>query len=144
MADRRRLSTSRGFASTSGGGILCDPLTLEADELAVQLEASDLSANPGIALERVLEEPAPVTRDVVLLTHPRNLAETDVATAAKRATELTRLFAVAVTERGDVQFSEVKHGVPLTLSKFHVDLEPSKPPPLKPSLRKPGPRGPAM
>ncbi len=136
MADRRRLSFR--VASTSGGGILCDPLVLEADDLTAQLEASDLSANPGIALERVLEEPATATRDVVLLTHPRNLAETDVATAAKRATELTRLFAVAVTERGDVQFSEVKHGVPLTLSRFHVDLEPSKPPPSKPSTPKAG------
>ncbi len=126
MADRRKLPFL--VASTSTGGAPCDPVTSADDALAAALGASDLSANPGRALERILEEPAATTRDVVLLTHPRNLTEGDVAAAAKRAGDPTRLFALGVTERGDVEFSQIKHGVPVPLSRFHVDLDVSKPP----------------
>jgi hypothetical protein len=135
MAERRRQSFL--VASTSGGGVVLNPTSLEPDQVAQCLEASDLSANPGLALERVLEDRTAAARDVVLLTHPRNLAEEDVTAAAHRANQTTRLFAVAVTERGDVQFSELKHGVPLTLSQFHVNLEKSQPPPAEPPVRDP-------
>ena len=78
-------------AATSSGGVPCDPLNVDRDALAQMLEASDLTAAPGLALERVLEEPATGPRDVVLLTQPRNLVEPDVAAAAPCPTPNTAL-----------------------------------------------------
>ncbi|MCI0464449.1 MAG: hypothetical protein L0Z62_46545 [Gemmataceae bacterium] len=108
------------LAGTSSGGRPLDPLKASAEDLAALVQASDLSANPGLTLERVLEERSETVRDVVLLTHPRNLAEPDVSAAARRAGNGTRLFAVAVDEHGAARFSEVKHGVPMTLSQFQI------------------------
>jgi hypothetical protein len=51
-----------------------------------------------------------------------------VAAAARRAGGATRLFALAVDEHGDAAFSEVRHGTPVPLLRFHVDL--SRPVPL--------------
>jgi hypothetical protein len=110
------------LAATSSSGKLLDPL--EADDRAVRelVEASDLTANPGLALECVLEEPSEEARDVVLLTHPRSLREPDVAAAARRVTPGTRLFAVTIEDRGSVQLGEMKHGMPVKLCQFQVDL----------------------
>jgi hypothetical protein len=116
------------LAATGDHGKPHDPIAEDGNALAELLEASDLSAHPGLALERVLEEPATGLRDVVLLTQPRNLAEPDVRTAALRAVAPTRLFAVAADEHGAVEISEVKHGVPLALSRFRVDMTPKGPP----------------
>jgi hypothetical protein len=80
-AERRRLTLR--FAATSGTATL-DPLTAEPAALGALLEASDLSPHPGAALERVLEETTSSPCDVVLLTHPRNLAEPDVSAAARK------------------------------------------------------------
>jgi hypothetical protein len=115
------------LAATGGQGTPHDPLTEDKEALAGLLEAADLSANPGLALERVLEEPMIGLRDVVLLTQPRNLAEPDVTAAARRALAPTRLFAVAADEHGAVEISEVKHGVPIKLSRFRVDMTPAGP-----------------
>jgi hypothetical protein len=108
------------LAGTSSGGRHLDPLKASAEDLAALVQASDLSANPGLALERVLEERSETLRDVVLLTHSRNLAEPDVSAAARRAGNGTRLFAVAVDEHGAARLSDVKHGVPMTLSQFQI------------------------
>ena len=116
-------------AATSSGGVPCDPLTENKDVLAQMLEASDLTAAPGLALERVLEQPATGPRDVVLLTQPRNLAEPAVASAARRAQPPTRLFAVGADAHGEVEFSEIRQGVPIRLSRCRVDLTPKAPPP---------------
>jgi MoxR-vWA-beta-propeller ternary system domain bpX0 len=116
------------LAATGDHGTPHDPIAEDGDALAELLGTSDLSAHPGLALERVLEEPATGLRDVVLLTQPRNLAEPDVRTAALRAVAPTRLFAVAADEHGAVEISEVKHGVPLALSRFRVDMIPKGPP----------------
>src|SRR5580692_378842 len=105
-AGRRNLTLR--VAATSNGGVPCDPLTADAETLARLLEASDLTADPGLALERVLEEPSSGPRDVVLLTQSRNLAEPDVTAAAHRIGPPTRLFAVAADAHGHVDFSEVK------------------------------------
>jgi hypothetical protein len=121
LAERRKVPFR--VAATSTDGLLCDPLEVEARDLADAVEASDLSPNPGLALERVLEEETTAARDVVLLTHPRNLLEPDMAAAACRLRPGARLFAVAVDEHGEVQFSQVRHGVPLILNRFHVDLD---------------------
>jgi hypothetical protein len=121
LAQRRRLSFL--VAATSGGGAPVSPLEVGEDELAERVGASDLSPQPGLALERVLEACGEGPRDVVLLTHPRNLAEPDVAAAALRAGRHTRLFALAVDGHGDAALSELRHGAPLPLARFHIDLD---------------------
>jgi hypothetical protein len=128
LAERRRIPLF--LASTSGGGRLHDPLTVPSAELGDLLEASDLGANPGLALERVLEAEAKDDRDVVLLTHPRNLVEPDVSTAARRVRPGTRLFAVAVDGHGQTQVAELRHGAPVSVSRFRLDL--NQPPTLVP------------
>jgi hypothetical protein len=112
-------------AGTSNEGRLLDA---DAPPLSALVEASDLSANPGAALERLLQEPSAIPRDVVLLTHPRSLNESDVAAAARRAAGQTdtRLFALAVDDRGNARFAEVRHGHPVPLTAFRVDLSNSE------------------
>ncbi len=116
-------------AATDLHGIVHDPLKMTADDLAALLEVSDLSADPGAALRRVMEEEADSLRDVVLLTHPRNLNEASVRNAARIARPSSRLFAVAVNDHGDVEFSELRRGAAVRLSRFHVDLSRTAPPP---------------
>jgi hypothetical protein len=136
-----RLAARRGrpfrVAATSAPAAPLDPLEAGEEALAELLEASDLGPHPGLALERVLEEPAAVARDIVLLTHPRNLAEADVHAAARRVGPGTRLFAVAADGHGDVQLSEVRHGTPVKLSRFRVDLTRPAPPPAVPATDAP-------
>ncbi len=125
LARARRLALR--FATTGNGGRTVDPLAVESAELAELLGASDLTPHPGLALERVLEEKA--RRDVVLLTQPRNLAEPDVQAAARRLGPDSRLFAVAVAAGGEAIFSELRHGLPVPVSRFRLDLalpEPSR------------------
>jgi hypothetical protein len=118
------------LAATSSGGELTDPLEAGSEALAELVEASDLSPNPGLALERVLEQPAALARDVVLLTHPRNLRESDVAAAARRAAPDVRLFGVALDGAGEADLCELRHGTPVRLRHFRVDLaEPIAPTP---------------
>jgi hypothetical protein len=123
--------------ATTAAPALIDARTADAAKLGELLEASDLTFHPGAALERVLEEPAAVLRDVVLLTHPRNLAEPDVAAAARRVSSTTRLFAVAVDEHGDAQLAEVRHGAAVPRTRFRVQWEPAPPPPPPPEVKLP-------
>jgi hypothetical protein len=119
MARTRRLALA--FATTGNGGQSIDPLSIPPAELAELLAGSDLTPHPGLALEQVLEE---LDRgDVVLLTQPRNLDEPDVQTAARRVKPDTRLFAVAVESSGEAVFSELRHGLPVPLGRFRLDLE---------------------
>jgi hypothetical protein len=122
-AERRGLPVF--LAATSNEGRLLDPLQADDKQVADLIEASDLSANPGLALERVLEQrPASTAalRDVVLLTHPRSLGDADVAAAARRVPRDTRLFAVTVDGHGAVALSALRHGTPVKLSQFQVDF----------------------
>jgi hypothetical protein len=121
LAVRRKLPLL--LAATSAGGQLFDPLQEPAETINNLVEASDLTANPGLALECVLEEPATSARDVVLLTHPRSLKEDDVSAAARRVGEGVRLFALAVDGHGSAALSEFRHGTPLPLGRFQVDME---------------------
>jgi hypothetical protein len=120
FANRRRMPFH--LAVTSAGGAPIDPLTVEPDPLAELVQTSDFSAHPGLAVERVLAADSETPRDIVLLTQPFSLTEPDVAAAAKRLRKGSRLFAVAVDASGSVQFSEVRHGVPVPLARFQVDL----------------------
>ena len=120
-AARRGLPLGLAATSTDAGPEPASGMAGEA--LGRLMDASDLSPHPGPALRLALEAPAgAVLRDVVLLTHPRNLTEPDVAAAARRAAPGTRLFAVAVDESGGVELSEVRRGVPVLLSRCRVTM----------------------
>ncbi|MCA8945973.1 MAG: hypothetical protein KDB29_07085, partial [Planctomycetes bacterium] len=119
-AERRGMPVK--FAATSNGG---EPTEEDIGDL---LEASDLSANPGLALERVLEEPALENRDVVLLTHPRALLEDDVRIASRRAPQHVRLFALCIDEQGSAELSELRRGESVSLRRFQL----ARPAPTRP------------
>jgi hypothetical protein len=147
-------------ATTSNEGHLIEPLAIDEATLAALLEASDLSENPGLALEAVLRHvlrgigfqpvmapdrleayptgsPAGngehLARDIVLLTHPRNLLEPDVSAASRLADASTRLFALAVDEHFQAELAEMRHGAPLSVLRFRINRgEPVRPAPAKP------------
>ncbi|MGE3804127.1 MAG: hypothetical protein AB7K24_05575 [Gemmataceae bacterium] len=119
-ADKRKLPLRIG--GTSNAGRLLPALDADSEVLGRLLDASDLSFDPGSALERVLDERSSKPRDIVLLTHPRSLAESDVSTAARKLMGDTRLFGLAVDEQGQAQLSEFRRGTPMPLRSFRVDL----------------------
>jgi hypothetical protein len=127
QAGRREIALR--IAATSNGGQALDALGAGAERLGELLEASDLSPNPAVALGRLLEsltaDPGP--RDLILLTHPKNLAEPAVVGAAGRAAEGLRLFAVAVGADGEVALSELRLGAPVAIARCRVRLD--RPPP---------------
>jgi len=108
-------------ASSSSKTLDCR--TAKPAALGELLEASDLTPHPAATLERVLEEPADVLRDIVLLTHPRNLAEADVQAAARRLGKNCRLFAASVDGHGQAQLAEVRRGVAVPLTRFRIDWQ---------------------
>jgi hypothetical protein len=108
------------LATTSDEGAVVDPLEMSVEALGSQVEAADLSANPGLALERVLDRPATGTRDIVLLTQPRNLLDDEIRAAALRAVPETRILSLALHENGNAVLSELRQGVPLPLRQFRV------------------------
>jgi len=70
----------------------------------------------------------------VLLTHPRNLpSRTSLLRAGGRAAHAP--LAVAVDAHGEVHFSEVRHGAPVTIGRFHLDLAAPRPHPRRPAER---------
>jgi hypothetical protein len=117
--------------AVTSDGRLVDPLEVK-EELGELVEASDLSAEPGSVLERVLEESAGRERDVVLLTHRRNLREENVAAAARRARAPLRLFVVALDGSGQTELAEVRHGHGVPVRQFRVDLGLLREPPPEP------------
>src|SRR5581483_9623044 len=114
------------LAATSNGGRPVEFLGEAVEALGRLLEASDLSADPGLALETLLEKPSPAYRDIVLLTHPRSLREPDVLGAARRVGRHDRLFAVCLDGAGRVEVSELRHGAPVRLRSFRVEFEPAR------------------
>jgi hypothetical protein len=122
QSSRRRVAMR--LATTGNGGEAVDPARLEGAELADLLEASDLSPNPGRMLARLLRAHAGARRDVVLLTHPRNLGEAEVMDAARLATgdAGTRLLAVSVDSGGQVELAELRGGWPVVLGRSRVEL----------------------
>ncbi len=117
-----RRGTPFRLATTAEPGRLVDPLQTEGEELGRIVEASDLSATPGPALEAVLEQPAAADRDVILLTHRRNLAEEDVSSAARRLGRGDRLFALTLDSSGQAELVEMRHGRPVPVRQFRVDF----------------------
>lgn len=121
QAERRKLEFR--IAATSTEGTLLDPLVADEEALGRLLEASDLSPHPGRALAQVLERRAERrARDVVLLTHPRSLAEREVVAAAQQAGPETRLFAVSVAGDGRVELAALRQGIPVVQARCRVEL----------------------
>lgn len=128
------------LATTGGEGDPVDPEALDAEALANLLEGSDLSPDPAAALARLLmggdgRRPIdPDATDIVLLTHPRSLAEPEVIDTARRVggngrpgAGETRLFAVTVDADGEVELSELRRARPVALHRCRVDLAPPSP-----------------
>jgi len=123
-----KLAARRGLAllvgSTGTQGRLFDPLSADPESLGALWESSDLTPSPSLALGRILEARPGAARDVVVLSHPRSLAEPDFADAARRAEPGTRVFSVAIDEPGTVQFREWRRGGSVKLGDFRVDFAP--------------------
>ena len=106
--------------------VVHDPAATDPKELADRLEVSDLTANPGRTLERVLDvsqdDEPPGPRDVLLFTHPRSLGEEVVRSAARHVRPIDRLFAVAVGDDGKAELAEWAAGGWVTHRRFRVDL----------------------
>jgi len=115
------------FTCTSRPGLLT--LTdMKADDLGAILESSDLSRDPGLAIERVLETQSDTPRDIFLLTHPFALEEHNVQTAGRRLGPRDRLFALTVNGRGEAELVELRRGMPVRQRAFHVDFVPATTP----------------
>lgn len=112
---------------------LLDPRAMLVELFGQLLEASDLSRDPGLVLERVLETPETTPRDIFLLTHPYALSEPDVAAAARRLASGDRLFAMTVNAGGSAELVEMRHGLPVRLKLFQVDFDPAVVPELRTS-----------
>ncbi|MGF1580418.1 MAG: hypothetical protein ACFCD0_13740 [Gemmataceae bacterium] len=128
------------FATTGNRGRLVDLVSEDEDTIGTLVEASDFERDPGLALEEVLLESSEVPREVVLLTHRRNVLEENVGAAARRLGKQDRLFAVGLDDRGDVQLSQFRRGVPVVLREFRIDLTRLNPPP-EPRDASTSPRG---
>ena len=123
--------TPFGLAATSSGGTFVDLAAIDSDALGKMIEASDLSLNPGLALERVLETPCDAMRDIVLLTHTRNVSEDDVLAAARRLNKGDRLFAVGLDGHGQAELVEIRHGAAIHVRRFRIQFVSSVPPPVR-------------
>lgn len=110
------------FAATSNDGALLDPLEASEEEVGELLETSDLTPHPAEALAAALAQPGELPRDVILLTHPRNLREAEVSAAARGVPGDTRLFALTLDAAGDANLWQCQHGQPIKIRHFRVDL----------------------
>jgi hypothetical protein len=121
-ANPKRVGAVR-LAATSGGGVI-DPTATDAAALAGLLEASDLTPHPAECLRVSLAHPpaGDGPRDVLLLTHPRNLREGAVTAAARGVRPADRLFALTVDDRGWAELVNWTGGGPVPVRSFRVDL----------------------
>ncbi len=122
QARRRKLAV--WLLTTGRDEPAVDPVSLDSESLGELLEGSDFTAHPARPLARVLRSGPGAPRDVVLLTHPRNLAEADVIEAARQLEDrdATRVFAVAVDPSGQVELAELRRGRPVAISRCRVEL----------------------
>ncbi len=112
-AEARSLPARLAFTSLAES--FANPLAESHEGLGQALEASDMTTNPGLALESILEWPSPVPRDIFILTHRFSLAEQDVRVAARRLMKLDRLFALTVNARGESELAQIRQGMPVAL-----------------------------
>ncbi|WP_435009494.1 hypothetical protein P12x_000748 [Tundrisphaera lichenicola] len=125
-----RLAARRGLpllvGSTGSEGRLLDPLRADPDALGAFWEATDLTPGPGPALGEILKTGPGVTRDVVVLTHPRNAASAEFSAEARQAPPGTRVFSVSIDQVGAVEFREWRPGGPVKVGDFRVDYTPPR------------------
>jgi len=115
------------FACTSSPELWFDGESVDRKALLEALEVSDLSPSPSAMVERVLDRECEGVRDIVLLTHRLSLDEPHFAAITKTLPDGVRLFALTVTEQGEVVFAEVRRGWPVERSRFRVDFERREP-----------------
>ena len=132
QAERRGIAVK--LAVTSDGTTVVDPARLEPRALAELLAASDLSAHPGEALDRLRALPSASRRDIILLTHPRNLLATEVVEAARSLADEAgaRLFAISIDARGRLELADLRRGLPVVLARSRIDLVAPAPAPAEP------------
>ena len=111
--------------ATTGAVDPIDVTEEKIEAIADILESSDLTAHPEAVLDRILQDETATAagRDIVLLTHPRNLREPDVLETARAAQPGDRLFALAVDDRGRAELSEWTPRGLVAVRSFRVDLE---------------------
>lgn len=120
QADRKGLPLL--LATTGRDKPLLEAAAASVGDLGEWLEASDLTPHPAEALQRVLAAESGRLRDVIVLTHARNLHERDFNVAARNAKPGLRLFGVGVDAEGGVAFSELQRGEPIVRSRCRIDL----------------------
>ena len=107
---------------------LVDPLGVSEEELGRIVEASDLSKNPGLALESVLEARH--------LSARRRVADPSAQSGRTRRARCgppprpgMRLFALSLDRHGSAVLHEMRHGTAVAIRQLHVDFaqEPSEP-----------------
>ncbi|QEL19627.1 hypothetical protein [Limnoglobus roseus] len=103
------------------------------ETLAEALQASDLTATPADAVRTAVALPADGPRDVILLTHPRNLGEPRVIAALKACPATDRAFTVAVDEDGRAEIHAWGDRGPVAVRSFRVDLAGAERAGVKPS-----------
>ena len=99
-----------------------DPWAVTPAELATRLEASDLTANPADLLERAFLQVADGPRDIVLLTHPRNMRELAVREALLDLPADDRLFVLTLDDAGAAELLEADERGTRSVRRFRVDL----------------------
>ncbi len=110
------------FAATSNDGNAFDPRESEPEAWGGILEASDLTLNPALAVENFLRSPSERHRDLVLLTHPKNLREDEVSTATRLLRPGDRLFSLTCDSDGQAELLECRHGAWIGIRKFRVEF----------------------
>lgn len=104
-----------------------DP-SVEWEHLADRLEASEISSVP-IDLLNAESHDDPDESDLVLLTHPRTIRENHVRFYAGLLPQRKRFFTLTVDDEGSAQFSELRGGEPVPISRFRVDFSARTPEP---------------
>lgn len=122
LAARRKLAVTVRFGSAPSERFT--PPANNPERFGEALEASDLSAHPGHALAEEVLDPSAPERDIVVLTHPRVLGESEVRRLAKLVPQGCRLFALTATEDGQVELAHLRDGGPVPVSRFRVEFTP--------------------
>jgi hypothetical protein len=118
---------ARSFGSphlylTSVPGVLSLTET-STPELTRHLEASDFTPHPAACVRRVVESnDEPVPRDIVLLTHPRNLGESHLIKSLDSLLKTDRFFALSVGDAGEAELAEWQRTGFVSVRQFRVDL----------------------
>jgi hypothetical protein len=107
-----------------------DPSDCDLQSLVDLLESSDLALNPAEMVAAQMNQIDSQDVDIVLLTHPRNLRNKEVQSAAASLPENNRLFALTVDDKGAAQFSQLRHGEEVAISRFRVNFRNTEIPPV--------------